>query len=128
MSLQALEKEVRRCVVTLGLLDGPAKAEEDKVMMQLQHQQHTLKLQNLNISAKFMQLHSKISSMTAVEREREQRKWIRAEEAYDAEVEDCYHRRQVYVRRNQPPPPELLEKIKIALHRRKAFLAGKPMS
>ena len=92
------------------------------------HQQHTLKLQNLNISAKFMQLHSKISSMTAVEREREQRKWIRAEEAYDAEVEDCYHRRQVYVRRNQPPPPELLEKIKIALHRRKAFLAGKPMS
>ena len=44
VSLQALEKEVRRCVVTLGLLDGPEKAEEDKVMMQLQHQQHTLKL------------------------------------------------------------------------------------
>lgn len=128
VSQQALEKELRRCVVTLGLLDGPEKVEEDKVMMQLQHQQHTLKLQNLNISAKFMQLHSKISSMSATERSREEQQWVRRETQYDAEVEDCYHRRQVYVRRNQPPPPELEEKIKSALARRTAFLSGKPVN
>jgi hypothetical protein len=125
VSMQALEKEVRQCVVALGLFDGPETIEEDKVLIQLQHQQHTLRLQNLNISAKFIDLHSKVSNLSAGERNRERMKWIRPEEAVDSEIEECYHRRQVYVRRNQEPPAELLQKIRVALARRTALLSGK---
>jgi hypothetical protein len=36
----------------------------------------------------------------------------------DREIEQCYWRRQAYVRKNQPAPQELLDKVKALVARR----------
>ena len=54
--------QVKKCMLSIGLLDSIAPDEPDEVLLALKRTQEELRLQHIDVSTRMSHLHSKVSS------------------------------------------------------------------